>query len=154
MRDRTYVKSLFLTHAPKMRITNIAPKGVPYQFSCHLNWTQHSTCLLVRSSDYWTKRLHLQTHQITLFVVWEHDSCLPFPLLCLEDGKEYAAYTCAVDTSRRTKRTSRAFLGQLLCGVQSAFDTLAAMPYQSRWRYKRLLDEYAHRGRGRPLKVS
>lgn len=153
MKDRTYVKSLFLAHASRTHITDIIPTGKPYQYTCRLNWMPQTVCLLVRSSEYWVKRMHLQTHRITLFVVWTHDSCVPYPVLCLEDGREYSAYTCAVDTSRRTKSTSKAFLGQLLCGVQSAYDTLHAMPYQSRRRYERLLDEYAHRAKGRPLKV-
>ena len=156
MIDRAYVKSIFYAHAGTMRISDITSTGRPYQFACRLNWQPQIACLLVNSSDYWIKRMHLQKHSITLFVVWTHDSCLPYAVLCLKDGKEYRPYTCAVDTTKRTKRTARAFLGQLLCGVQSAFDTLNAkdMPYQSKRRYERLLDAYAHRTKGRPLKVS
>jgi hypothetical protein len=154
MRDRAYVKSLFLAHASKAHVSDIVPAGKPYMFTCRLSGYPQTACMLVRSSDYWTKRMHLQTHAITLFVVWSHDSCLPYTVLCLEDGREYMPYACALDTSRRTKRTSKAFLGQLLCGVQSAFDALKVMPYQSRRRYERLLDLYAHRLKGRPLKVT
>lgn len=153
MKDRAYVKSLFIAHASKMRISEIVPTDKPYQFACRLNWVPQVACMLTRSSDYWVKRMHLQTHRLTLFVVWTHDSCIPYPVLCLRDGREYAAYACAVDPSRRTKRTSKAFLGQLLCGVQSAYDTLQVMPYQSKRRYERLLDQYAHRVKGRPLAV-
>lgn len=154
MKDRASVVSLFVAHANTTHISDIATvKDVPYTYTCRLNWTPQRACILVKSSEYWKKRMHLQKHDITLFVVWKHDSCLPYPLLCLEDGREYTPYACAVDTTHRTKKTSQAFLGQLLCGVQSAFDTLQEMPYQSRRRYERLLEQYAHRGKGRPRKL-
>ncbi|QBD78003.1 hypothetical protein EPA93_19180 [Ktedonosporobacter rubrisoli] len=153
MKDRAYVKSLFLAHAAKMKISDLAATNEPYQFTCRLNWIPQRACMLVSSSDYWAKCLHLQKHGITLFVVWKHNSCIPYDVLCLEDGKHYLAYTCAVESTRRTKRTSKVFLGQLLCGVQSAFDTLKEMPYSSRRRYEVLLEYYTHRRKGRPLKV-
>jgi hypothetical protein len=154
MKDRAYVRSIFLAHAASMRVSSIAPTGMPYQFTCSLNWQPQKACLLVNSSDYWMNRMHLQEHTLTMFVVWSHDSCLPYKVLCLRDGKEYMPYTSAKDTTKRTKSTSKAFLGQLLCGVQMAFDQLAGMPYQSRRRYELLLERYAHRERGRPLKIN
>jgi hypothetical protein len=136
-----------------MNIANITPNGKPYQFTCTMNFIPQTACMLVRSSDFWAKRLHLQQHKVTMFVVWTHDSCLPFTVLCLKDGKIYDPYLCAVDTSKRTKKTSKAFLGQLLSGVQSAFDVLEKMPHPSKRRYEILLDEYGHREHARPLKV-
>lgn len=154
MKDRAYVKSIFLAHASKAHISHIGATKRPYVYTCRLSGYPHTACLLACSSDYWMKRMHLLKTDITLYIVWKHDSCLSVPVLSLEDGRLYQPYTCAVDPVKRTKSTSKAFLGQLLCGVQSAYDALKTMPYQSKRRYERQLEELAHRKKGRPLKVS
>lgn len=154
MKDRAYVRSILYAHAGKATITEIQETKRPYVYSCRVSGYPYVACLLARSSDYWKKRMHLQKTDIKLIIVWEHDSCLSLPVLSLENGRLYQPYTCAVDTTKRTKATSKAFLGQLLCGVQSAYDALQVMHYQSRRRYERQLEELAHRKKGRPLKVS
>jgi len=49
--------------------------------------------------------------------------------------------------------TARIMVGQLLCGVQSAYDELATMPRSTQYRYLANVAALSKRTRGRPLKV-
>jgi hypothetical protein len=81
----------------------------------------------VRSSDYWYKRVHLAQLRPDLLIVWTHDSCVPVEVLSLKTGVLSPAYGCPPVTSRN-RYTANMIIGQLMCGLQSAFDLLETLP--------------------------
>lgn len=111
--------------------------------------------ILSHSEEYWTFIPASQADQL-FAVAWAHTSCLPCPVLSLEDGYTYAPYEFprGFDLwSKLTKKNSRIFLGCLLAGVQEAYDRLAVMPRSSRARYISRLNAAIIR-RGRPRRAA
>jgi len=113
---------------------------------------------LVRSSDYWEYRLHLQRGAIDLVVCYRHDSVVPVHVLALEDGRAYepedlpGKYT-TLDAvkAEHSRYAAKVLVGALLCGKKAAHDLLLAMPESTRRKYEAKMHHYQRRQRGRPL---
>lgn len=155
--NRNDVKSLFLTHAPRMAVLNIQPFGKPWMYTALFNRVHLLAVIVVNSSDYWELRLHLSKRaNVGMVICWKHDSCLPVGVLSLETGQTSEPY--AIPTGHdpiaegRTRGTSKVFMGMLLSGVQRAYDALNNdMPYQTKNRYLHRLQALSKHKRGRPI---
>ncbi len=98
--DRAGVARLFVEHAQALGASSIRhAAGAPYTLQLSildpdrgLLWTQ-TALVLVHSSDYWRQRVHLQPHDLTLLIVWKHDSIVPLPVLALDSGHWHSART-------------------------------------------------------------
>ncbi len=158
--DRLGVARLFVQHAHALGASSIQQlPGAPSTYSVAITdhdrgvvWT-HTALILVRSNDYWTKRVHLLRHDLTLLIVWTHDSILPLPVLALDSGHWHSARTHTKQRLSRNRYTAKMLLGELLCGIQSAYDELETLPYQTRHRYLQRVHDLMHRAKGRPLTV-
>ncbi len=129
-----------------------------FSFILTINRKHYRTLILVRSSDYWQRRVHLalqkQHSTLDLLVVWEHDSCIPCEVLALKTGILHTPYAVTAQSLiSRNRYTSRILLGQLLCGVQAGYDTLEKLPRSTQYRYLAHVAALSKRTRGRPLKV-
>ncbi len=143
---------MLMQQADNLDITAIAPTGSPSSFHITRYGRQHYGLVLVRSSDYWTKRIHLARMRPDLLIVWTHDSCVPVEVLSLKTGVLSPAYGGPAVT-KRNRYTASVMIGQLMCGLQSAFDTLETLPEATKYRYLARVKELTKRPRGRPLKV-
>ena len=158
--DRDGVSRLFVQHASALGATDVRRvRGAPYTFRFSIEdpdkkvmWPQEGL-VLVRSSDYWTRRVHLQKHNLTLLLVWKHDSIIPLPVLSLCDGHWHAARTNTKPRPIRNRYTAPLLLGELLCGNQRAYDELEHLPDPTKYRYLKRVHELMHREKGRPLAV-
>jgi len=147
-------------HAEALGASSIRREAsAPYTFQLSildpdrgLMWTQ-TALVLVHSSDYWRQRVHLLTHDLTLLIVWKHDSIVPLPVLALNSGHWHSARTHTIKRTTRNRYTSWLLLGELLCGMQSAYDELETLPYQTRHRYLKRVHALMHRAKGRPVIV-
>src|SRR5262245_43442970 len=132
--DRESVLLMFLEHAPKLDAREIAPGRGPYTAHLTLKGQRYYALVLLRSSEYWGKRIHTYKHSLTLLIVYEHDSCIPFPVLCLKDGHLYDAYALTKAPTKRNRYTASILLGQLMCGSKDAYDLLEHIPWQTKYR--------------------
>lgn len=158
--DRAGVARLFVEHAQALGASSIRRAShAPY--TLHLSildpdrglmWTQ-TALILVHSSDYWRRRVHLLNHDLTLLIVWKHDSIVPLPVLALDSGHWHSARTHTRKRATLNRYTAWLLLGELLCGMQSAYDELEKLPYQTRHRYLKRVHELMHRAKGRPVAV-
>ena len=149
--DREAVLLLFLEQAHKLDAADIGPRRGAYTLSVLLKERRYAALVLVRSSDYWRKRVHTYQHGLDLLIVYCHESCIPFAVLSLEDGHCYDPYVVARQPHPRNRYTSSILLGQLLCGVKDAYDALEQMPWQTKYRYLAQRNALLQRQRGRPL---
>ena len=62
--------------AENLDITDIGATGSPYSFFVTRRGHQHYGLILVRSSDFWNKRVHLASVRPNLLIVWTHDILL------------------------------------------------------------------------------
>jgi hypothetical protein len=158
--DRVGVARLFVEHAEALGASALRRAvDAPYTFQLSildpdrgLLWAQ-TALILVRSSDYWRQRVHLLAHDLTLLIVWKHDSIVPLPVLALDSGHWHSAKTHTKQRTTRDRYTAWMLLGELLCGMQSAFDELDRLPYATRHRYLKKVHALMHRARGRPVAV-
>jgi hypothetical protein len=158
--DRAGVKRLFVEHAEALGASSIRRAAdAPYTFHLSimdqdrgLMWAQ-TALVLVRSSDYWQQRIHLLDHDLTLLIVWKHDSIVPLPVLALDSGHWHSARTHTRQRTTRNRYTAWQLLGELLCGMQSAYDELDHISYQAKHRYLKRVHELMHRAKGRPVAV-
>ncbi len=138
--------------------TDLAGIGGCFSFILTIHGKHYRTLILVRSSDYWQRRVHLalqkQNSTLDLLVVWEHDSCIPCEVLALKTGILHTPFAVTAQSlTIRNRYTSRILLGQLLCGVQAGYDTLEKLPRSTQYRYLAHVATLSKRTRGRPLKV-
>jgi hypothetical protein len=156
--DRDRVLSLLISHAEALRV-HIVKAHHQYVLTLEVAGVSYRACLLSRSSDYYEKRMNLQPRPVSLLICAEHDSCVPLSVLALDEGYQYAPrevphwYT---PEKRFTTRGSRVFLGQLLCGMQAAFDELDdrhKMSRATKYRYLARLRAYLKRKQGRQIAV-
>ena len=158
---REALTSLLLQQVGMLPIERVEPDlsgiGGCFSFVLTISGRHCRALILVRSSEYWTRRVHLALQQrrvtLDLLVVWEHDSCVPAQVLALKTGVLHDVYAVAVPITSRNRYTARLILGQLLCGVQSAYDLLATLPRSTQYRYLSHVAALSKRRRGRPLKV-
>jgi hypothetical protein len=166
-RDTVYLH--FLVQAAHYRaIKDIQPTGRGYAFSALLNGKPVVGVVLVRSSDFWEYRLHLEDkgnkrqHRppVGLVVCYRHDSVLPVHVFALEDGRDYdredlpAKYAdFAKVRAEHSRHSAKVFLGGLLCGNKSAHDLLQDMDESTRRKYEARMHSYQRRPPGRPLAV-
>src|SRR5579859_2212526 len=151
--DRESVLLLFLEHANKLNAADIRPGRGPYTLSVTLKGKRFYALVLQRSSLYWSKRVHTYKHPLDLLIVYEHDSCIPFHVLCLRDGNLYDAYVVSKSPAKRNRYTASILLGQLMCGSKDAHDALEQMPWQTKYRYLAKRNALMQRRKGRPFKL-
>jgi hypothetical protein len=111
-----------------------------------------------KSSEYHQQRVSaLDIHHIVALVICrKHDSVLPVPVIDLTARKLCDAFEAPYwyqPDMRVTKRGSPVFLGQLICGIKSAYDQLQELPPSTQRRYKRKVQLQARGRRGRPIKL-
>jgi hypothetical protein len=150
--DRAGVATMLWQQSDNLDITAIGGTPSPFSFQITRRGYQLYGLVLVRSSDYWTKRVHLAPVRPDLLIVWTHDSCVPVETLSLKTGVLSPAYGCP-PIEKRNRYTAPVFIGQLLCGLQSAYDALETLPEATKYRYLARVKELTKRPRGRPLKV-
>lgn len=155
--DRETVALLLLQHVPRLHFqVEAGPAAFTYRLEREGQW--YTACVLVRSSDYWRFRLHLTNPHISMLVCLLHDSCVPMPVQSLGDGYFYTPYETPswyqLEASRFTSKTAPVLLGQLLCGVQAAYERLQAFTCpRTRSRYLARLHEYSQHKQGRPVQA-
>jgi hypothetical protein len=154
--DRQTVAQLLVIQAPRLGV-RVVREIAPGTYELEWQGRRLRVLILQRSHDYWRKRLAMrQAAAWDQLCVAHHDSCVPLPVLDLERGYLYAAYEVPPWYrlgERLTRRTAPVFLGQLLCGVQAAYEQLVCLPRGSRSRYQRRLRELVQPMPGRPLSV-
>ena len=113
---------------------------------------------LVRSSDFWQYRLHLARVPLDLVVCYRHDTVLPVTVVEIETGKHYTPheyphqFTSYEDAYKARSRAGRlTIVGGLICGVQRAYDLVAALPESTRRKYENSAHDFQKRRRGRQL---
>jgi hypothetical protein len=150
--DREGVATMLWQQADNLDITDIQASASPYSFFVTRQGKQQYVLILVRSSEFWTKRVHLSPVRPSLLIVWNHDSCLPVDVISLKTGVLSPAYSNQ-SIQKRSRCTSNILLGMLMCGMQSAYDMLEQLPESSKFRYLARVKALTKRPRGRPLKV-
>jgi len=158
--DQTGIARLFVEQAEALGASALRRAvDAPYTFQLSivdpdrgLLWTQ-TALILISSSDYWKQRIHLLSHDLTLLIVWKHDSIVPLPVLALDSGHWHSARTHTKKRTVRNRYTAWMLIGELLCGMQSAYDELNQLPYQTRHRYLKRVHTLMHRAKGRPVTV-
>lgn len=161
--DRATVYQHFLLQAVSYRaIKDIRPTGRGYAFSALLHGKRLNGVVLVKSSDFWERRIHLSAGYASLGLVacFKHDTVLPVAVFSLEDGHNYAPkelpnkYTdMTAVRAERSRHAALVFLGALLCGVGSAHKILKGMEESTRRKYEARMHSYQRRQAGRPLAV-
>jgi hypothetical protein len=114
--------------------------------------------LCERSSEYHQHRVRALdvNHIVSLVICRKHDSVLPVPVIDLVAHHKCDAFQSPhwyQPEMRATKRGSSVFLGQLICGITSAYDQLAALPPSTQRRYRAKVKRQARGRRGRPIKL-
>ncbi|HVB20576.1 MAG TPA: hypothetical protein VNG51_01340 [Ktedonobacteraceae bacterium] len=156
--DRDALVTLLLQQSGPLGLERIEPlaTGGAYAFVLVLRGQSYHALVLVRSSDYWFKRVHKTVEKTgqtpDLLICWEHDSCCPIDVLALRTGDWHPALNSRA-VAARNRYTARVIVGQLLCGLQAAYDALESYPEGTRYRYLAKVAELSKRERGRPLKI-
>lgn len=134
--------------------------------------------VLARSSDWYKYSLNcVKTwrHGIEIVVCGTHDSCLPVPVLAIdqvkwyepevmriesleplsfeEDKKGNPIVNDAFDKFRRSKYGHNMLIGALMCGRADAIKRLAYMRESTRYRYEAKLKKLHQRRSGQPIEV-
>ncbi len=151
--DREGLATMLWQQAENLDITAIGAVAAPYSFALTRRGQQHYALILLRSSDFWQKRVHLARLRPELLVVWTHDSCLPIEVLSLKTGVLFAPYAVSASIEKRNRYTANILLGMLMCGLQRAYDALECLPDATKYRYLARVKALTKRPRGRPLKV-
>ncbi len=128
----------------------------PYSFHLTMDGVWYAALVLARSSDYWYKRIHLAApeRRPSLLIVWDHDSCVPVHTLSLRDGQRYGKYAASPERDpgvARNRYSAQVLLGQLLCGIQTAYDRLEHVHPSVKYRYLAKVHALSRRQRGRPM---
>src|SRR5579863_3682362 len=99
--DRDALVTMILQQSKPLGLERIEPlsTGGAYAFSLVLRGRAYRSLFLVRSSDYWEKRVHKTVEKTgqapDLLICWEHDSCLPVDVLALRTGDWHPAYNAS-----------------------------------------------------------
>src|SRR5712691_4593470 len=114
--------------------------------------------LCERSSEYHQHRVRALdvNHIVSLVICRTHESVLPVPIIDLANHNTYEAFEPPHwyrPEMRATRRGSSVFLGQLICGIKSAYDQLATLPPSTQRRYRLRVKRQARGRRGRPIKL-
>ena len=167
--DRATVATDFALHWRRivgLASVTFASRGS--SFSCTYQGSQARGIVLVRSSDFWGYRLHLARSPgqspLDLVVCYRHDTVLPTAVIELEMGNQYqphefprqfSSYEQAYKSRSRAGRLT--IVGGLLCGVQAAYDLLAALRQAHKESTARTYETSAHayqkRRRGRQVSL-
>ncbi len=114
--------------------------------------------LCERSSEYHQHRVSVLdvNHIVALVICRKHDSVLPVPVIDLAAHQRCDAFQLPhwyEPEMRATRRGSSVFLGQLICGIKSAYEQLATFPPSTQRRYRAKVKAQARGRRGRPIKL-
>jgi hypothetical protein len=111
-----------------------------------------------KSSEYHQHRVRALdvNHIVALVICRKHDSVLPVPVIDLVVRQRCDAFqppNWYQPEMRATRHGSPVFLGQLICGIKSAYDQLATLPASTQRRYRARVKAQARGRRGRPIKL-
>jgi hypothetical protein len=111
-----------------------------------------------KSSEYHQHRVRALdvNHIVAMVICRKHNSMLPVPVIDLANRMRFDAFEPPhwyQPKMRATRRGSSVFLGQLICGIKSAYDQLATLPPSTQRRYQRKVRLQARGRRGRPIKL-
>ncbi len=114
--------------------------------------------LCERSSEYHHHRVSVLdvNHIVTLVICHKHDSVLPVAVIDLSARQRCDAFQPPHwyrPEMRAARRGSSVFLGQLICGIKSAYEQLATLPPSTQRRYRARVKAQARGRRGRPIKL-
>jgi hypothetical protein len=134
----------------------------------------YKAVVLARAADWYKYSLNCQDrwkHGITAIVCGTHDSCVPVPVLALDQLKWHEPLTMRVasiaplsfdqksyvndhfDLFRRGQYGHNMLIGALMCGREDATIRLAHMRESTRLRIEAKLKKLHQRRAGRPLEV-
>ncbi len=134
----------------------------------------YKAVVLARASDWYKYSLNCQDrwkHGITALVCGTHDSCVPVPVLTLDQLKWYEPYQMrlasiaplsldksgfvndAFDLFRRGLYGHNMLIGALMCGREDATKRLACMRESTRLRIETKLKKLHQRRPGKPIEV-
>ncbi len=157
--DRKTVYTDFALQWPRLgRFSSVqlAPRGTGF-VATYASQTTRGLCL-ARSSDFWHYRLHLARSPLDLVVCYRHDTILPITVVEIETGKHYTPheypnqFTSYEEAYQaRTQAGRLTIVGGLLCGVQRAYDLVAALPESTRRKYENSAHDFQKRRPGRQL---
>lgn len=151
--NREQVLNLFLTHQAALHIS-VEKVFTSYVIQASVEGKSFRAVILVRSSDYWQQRLHLNRARVGLVIAYQHDTCLPCAALALDEGFLYAPgelphwYT---PDKRFTTRGHMVLLGQLLAGNDAGYQQVESLPRSTRYRYLAEVKRFMQNRQGRPL---
>ncbi|MBX5459259.1 MAG: hypothetical protein IRZ31_20390 [Thermogemmatispora sp.] len=154
------VDRLLLRLAPSLQLQVRPAEGGHHRYWIEMDGREWQALTLVRSSDYWRQRLHLQPagRLLQLIVCERHDSILPLEVLDLTAGRLYDRYTAPLwfeqGRRQRVAGTGMIVLGGLLCGLHEWHEALERFPPSTRRRYRAELRRLMKRRPGRPLTLS
>lgn len=134
----------------------------------------YKAVVLARASDWYTYSLNCQDrwkHGITALVCGTHDSCVPVPVLALDQLKWYEPHQLrieslapqsldangfvndAFDRFRKGHYGHNMLIGALMCGRSDATERLAHMHESTRLRIEAKLRKLHQRRSGKPIAV-
>ena len=154
--NREEVAALFREHAPGLEI-NIVHACSRVCFDIEIDGAAYRAGVVSSTYDYYTSRLHLLQHDMTLLVVYEHNTYVDLPVLSLEEGYLYAPkerphwYDPEVPT--HTRKSAKVVVGGLLAGVDEAYARLQTMKRTTRLAYMARLSNYLSLKPGRHVEV-
>lgn len=152
--NRAEVDNLLLRYeATLKRIRILAPGRASHTWRVEMDAKELYAVSLVRSSDYWKHRLHLTAKHVSMVICVQHDTILPVPCLALLEGWSYEAHKEPRTFQARNRYTSYVVIGALLCGLESWFQGVQALPTGTKYRYLARIQEYSRRRPGRPLEA-
>ena len=189
MKDKRYsrykrddVLAQLAIYANKLKVQIVQgsmPKSGGYSLSLiRLDTGERLRCIcLGRSSDWYHYSLNCPEwdHGITAIVAQTHDSCVPVPVLTMDEFKWYSAGKInpvygplqppaglakgetpddLFEHARRTEYGHNILIGALMCGRDDAFARLATFKPSTQRRIRAELARFRRRRPGRPLAVA
>jgi hypothetical protein len=152
----TDVLYLFLARVDNYGVTNVAHiRGRAY--SVTMNGRTYNAVVLPNSFSFYEKRYHLAKSRPDLVICFQHDSCLPVPVLSMKAGRlaqKYDLPSGITDVERqrhRSKVGSRVLLGMYLCGMREAQELVNKFEPTTRKRYMQRAKDLGKRRPGRPV---
>jgi hypothetical protein len=158
---RTQVLSLFLARQRALQASiGAVYSSFSFEVSVPGNTARqeeehYNALVLARSSEYWSKRVHLQTTRPRLLlIVSEHDTCVPCAALDLSSNYLYAPRECPhwySPEKRHGKRCHAVLVGQLLAHSEEGMRLLESLPRATQYRILSEVKAFMNNRQGRPL---
>jgi hypothetical protein len=118
---------------------------------------QYRAVLLINSFDYYLDRYHMSKNRPSLIICFDHNTCVPIPVLSVHYGHLAASYELPevihdIETQRHTKVGSKVFVGMYLSGLRQAQAMMQEFPPSTKTRYKQRITTLNKRKVGTPVK--